>query len=127
MEKIITKCKVEDVQKAQNLDEPEAAGGETFFEKIDLSKFRSAFVSIKINEDIRNTMEEARLNKQRLELQREMEKNMKKADKPKAKKVKKIGGLTLEEMHEKMRKEKLEKKKAKARHLKRAFASIDKS
>lgn len=72
-------------------------------------------------------MEEARLTKQRLELQREMEKNMKKADKPKAKKVKKIGGLTLEEMHEKMRKEKLEKKRAKARHLKRAFASIDRT
>ena len=92
-----------------------------------MTKFRSAFVSIKINEDIRTTMEEARLNKQRLEIQREMEKNMKKTEKPKAKKVKKIGGMTLEEMHEKMRKEKLEKRRAKARHLKRAFASIDKS
>ena len=77
MDRIITKCR---------LDEPQPAGGENFFEKVDLSKFRNAFVSIKINEDIRNTMEEARLTKQRLELQREMEKNMKKADKPKPKK-----------------------------------------
>lgn len=38
-----------------------------------------------------------------------------------------IDGMTVAELHEKLRKDKMDKKQAKIRHLKRAFAGIDRT
>ena len=46
---------------------------------------------------------------------------------PKTKKQKKIGGMTVEELHAKQKQQKMDALAAKKRHLKRAMAGIDKT
>ena len=77
---------------------------EDFQNKLDLSKFRTAFICVKINQDIKKDIEDSRIKKEEAERKRiEDEMNSKYA--PKAKKnQKKIGGMTIEELHEQQRK-----------------------
>ena len=116
---------IETKQKSKNENMPIQVP-EDFQNKLDLSKFRTAFICVKINQDIKKDIEDSRIKKEEAERKRiEDEMNSKYA--PKAKKQKKIGGMTIEELHEQQRKQKKDALEAKRRHLKRAMAGIDKS
>mgnify|MGYP000854723552 CR=1 FL=1 len=94
--------------------------------RVDFTKFRRGVTRLNMNEGIKVNIKEARLKREQASIQKELDVHLSKSRK-KQTKQKKIGGLTVEELHEKMRNEKREQLDAKRRHLKRAFAGIDKS
>lgn len=120
MTQIVKMCKTEPWDLPSDSEEEEPHG------KIDLTKFRNAYVIVKIKKDIKSNIEENRLRKEEHEKSMAMKKS-KIVVPVKKKPQKKIDGMSAEELHEKMKKEKAEKKAAKIRHLKRAFAGIDKT
>lgn len=78
-----------------------------------------------MNEGIKVNIKEARLKRETAKIEKELEHHYNKTRKKP--KQKRIGGLTVEEIHEKMRMEKREQLEAKRRHLRRAYAGIDRS
>ena len=117
LEQIIKKCKNEPWDTVSDSDEED--------QKIDLSRFRNAYVSIKIKNDIQSNMEDNR--KRKLDHEKQQTMQITQIQPIKKKKERIIDGMTVAELHEKMKQEKEEKKQTKIRHLKRAFAGIDRT
>ena len=94
-------------------------------QKIDFTQFRKAYVSVQIKRDIVRNVEENRKRKAEHEKFLKAQKNVKKPAKQKKQKL--VYGMSVEELHSKLRLEKKQQRDAKLRHLKRAFAGIDRS
>ena len=120
MRKIIEQCQYEVVEKEIYLHTSKEVVKKK--NKIDLDKFKTAYLSTNVNEGIRHDLEWTRMKKEERKLKEEIEKKQfKKATK------KKNGsqGLTQEEIQELNKKKEIEEKEFRKRHLERAFAGID--
>jgi len=66
MNRIIEQCKYEATEKDVNARDGSEVLKKT--EKIDLKKFRTAYVSINVNEDIKHQIQQTRMRKQEREI-----------------------------------------------------------
>ena len=123
MGQIVDVCRYEDLETVKTEKGEEV---EQTVAKVDFTKFRREFVSLNMNEGIKVNIKEARIKKEAAKLEKELEFHQSKMRK-KPVKQKKVGGLTAEELQERMQKEKREQQEARRRHLQRAFAGIDRS
>ena len=119
MNKIIEQCKYEVTEKDIYLNSSKEIV--RIREKIDLSKFRAAYLSTNVNEDIKHQIEWTKVKKEEKKIREEIDKKqIKKTGKKGA------GSMTQEELQEFHRKRQKEERDARKRHLERAYAGIDK-
>jgi hypothetical protein len=123
MGQIVEVCRYEAFETVKTEDGEDI---EKSISKVDFTKFRREFVSLNMNEGIKVNIKEARIKKETAKIEKELEFHEGKMRK-KPVKQHKVGGLTAEELHDRVQKEKHEQHAARRRHLQRAFAGIDKS
>lgn len=121
MRKIIEQCQYEVVEKEIYLHSSKEVVKKR--NKLDLEKFKTAYLSTNVNEGIKHEIAWTRMKKEERKLKEEIEK--KQVKKTTKKKTDEKVGLTQEEIHELNKKKEIEEKEAKKRHLERAYAGID--
>lgn len=120
MRKIIEQCQYEVVEKEVYLHSSKEIVKKR--NKLDLEKFKTAYMSTNVNEGIKHEIAWTRMKKEERKLKEEIEqKQVKKSTKKKNGAV----GLTQEDLQELHKKKEIEEKEAKKRHLERAYAGID--
>tara|TARA_B110000285_G_scaffold212461_1_gene256012 strand:+ start:482 stop:808 length:327 start_codon:yes stop_codon:yes gene_type:complete len=104
MGQIVEVCKYEAFETVKTEDGEDI---EKNISKVDFTKFRREFVSLNMNEGIKVNIKEARIKKETAKIEKELEFHEGKMRK-KPVKQQKVGGLTAEELHERVQKEKHE-------------------
>lgn len=104
MGQIVGGCRYEETETMKTKSGEES---EQVLKKVDFTKFRREVVSLNMNEGIKVNIKEARIKKETAKIEKELESHYIKMRK-KPVKQKKIGGLSVEEIHERQRKYKRE-------------------
>ena len=104
MGQIVEVCRYDAFETVKTDDGEEV---EQTISKVDFTKFRREFVSLNMNEGIKVNIKEARIKKETAKIEKELEFHEGKMRK-KPVKQQRVGGLTAEELHERVQKEKHE-------------------